>query len=659
MQPFDALTLKAVLHEARPVLVNRRIDRIQQISRDEVAIALRSKAGTSHLLVSAQASFGRLCLVHTPPQAKSPNVPVFCQLLRKYLSGAILTDMQQLSGERVVDLKFNCTDELGNRATRILTAEIMGRHSNLILWDEASEKILAASHNVTQEMSRHREIAPGLRYCRPPRQEKPNVFSVSQEEFKKMFASARSDAGIETVEQWLISSFSGLGRHLCDEVVRAAELEYAAGSEHVAGSERAAELEQGGHLQFGNNRAANFLWNHIADIQVRTEYKPAMRKDLMRYTVLSWQKEALLEKAKAPANEAQIRSEEDSLPPNEVRVLPSKEAPVSTNDQVSVEWTSFLSANDMVEAYFKGVQLRAEIQQLKDRIKSELKNEQDKLQSRIDIADKLLVAAHDHERFKHFGDLILANVQVIETGQEKLQCENLFADQSCFANEGDSISIVLNPNLSSSQNAQNYYRQYAKSRVRIKAATVSQQEALEKLKNVMDQYKALEQAETLSDLQILKERILDRGKKLEQAPRQNHSNSKNKTTAPRLLSIKSSDGLTIIIGRNRYENDVLVGKLAQPHDIWMHAQGLEGAHVLVKVYGKKDPPLSTIVEAAQVAARFSRSGLGGKIKVAYTYAKYVRKLGKDKPGLVRYENEKTIEVDTAAPMPPALRKLFS
>lgn len=57
------------------------------------------------------------------------------------------------------------------------------------------------------------------------------------------------------------------------------------------------------------------------------------------------------------------------------------------------------AANDMVEAYFKGVQLRAEIQQLKDRIKSELKNEQEKLQSRIDIADKLLVAAHDHERF--------------------------------------------------------------------------------------------------------------------------------------------------------------------------------------------------------------------------------------------------------------------
>ena len=83
------------------------------------------------------------------------------------------------------------------------------------------------------------------------------------------------------------------------------------------------------------------------------------------------------------------------------------------------------------------------------------------------------------------------------------------------------------------------------------------------------------------------------------------------------------------------------------------------SHVLIKLPNKKDPPQSTLKEAAQIAARFAKVGLGGKVKVVYTYGKYVRKIAKDKPGLVRYENEKTLEVDTAAALPAALRKFFS
>lgn len=608
MQPFDALTMRAVIQEARPLLLNRRVDKIQQISRDEVVIALRSKAGTGYLLVSAQSSFGRICLVLNPPVAKSQNPPAFCQLLRKYLGAAVLTDIRQLPGERIVDLKFACTDELGNRANRILSAEIMGRHSNLICWDEETEKILAASHNVTQEMSRQREIAPGLRYCRPPGQEKLGIFDVKEESFRERFFALKETlaAGQSTVtelpqtfEQWLIANFAGLGRHLAEEIVGAGRLPDRVEPDSV------------------NEEAFAGLWQRVEQLQSRSEYKASMREDLSRFSVVSWFSEG---ESESSAEEA------DS-------------------------WKSFPSVNDMVDAYFKALQLRAEIQQLKDRIKAELKSEHDKLRSRLDQANKLLQESGNHARYKNFGDLILSNIQSIKPGQTSLVCDDLFAA------EGGSVSIELNPNLSISQNAQSYYRLYAKARTRTRTADLSKNDSEKCLQDVMQHQEALDKAANLGDLQILKEQILDRGKKIETPIRQ--SGPKDKPHQKRLLSMRSCDGLNIIVGRNKNENDLIISKLAQPHDIWMHAQGLEGAHVLVKVFGKKDPPMTTLKEAAQLAARFSRSGLGGKVRVAYTYARYVRKIAKDKPGLVRYENEKTIEVDTSAPMPASLRKLFS
>lgn len=601
MQPFDALTMRAIIQEARPLLLNRRIDKIQQLSRDEVVLALRSKAGTAFLLVSAQASFGRLCLVLTAPPPKTQSTPAFCQILRKHLSSGTLVALDQIPGERIADLVFACTDELGNRSTKILTAEIMGRHSNLILWDKDTETILGASHNVTQEMSRQREVAPGLRYCRPPKQEKPGIFFVTADEFANAFSvlkSAQLEAEeIKTYEQWLMSTFAGLGRHLSEEIIEAARL--------LGGFN--------GHPPSESTRSA--LWSKVSAIQSSVAYDPSMREDLTRFSVVSWWKQAAPEQA----------------------------------DQ----WKEFPSANDMVDAYFRGIQLRTEIQQLKDRIRSELRSEEEKLKFRLNTAEKLLGTSRDHHHYKNYGDMILANLKNLHPGQSVLQCPDLYTES------GAKVEIALNPNLNGSQNAQSYYRLFAKSRTRCHTARASHQDAAARLEEVNSHFRLLDKADSLLELQSLKERVLDRGKKAE-APQQNQQRPRdNKPSQPRLMSIKSSDGLTIIVGRNKTENDVLISKLTQPHDIWLHAQGLEGAHVVIKTQNKKEPPATTLREAAQVAARFARTGLGGKIKIVYTLGKYVRKLGKDKPGLVRYENERTLEVDTTAPMPPSLRRLFT
>lgn len=590
MQPFDALTIRAVLQEARPLLTNRKVDKVQQLARDEIVITLRSRTGLSNLLLSAHASFGRLCLVNYPNVPKKPNLPNFCLLLRKHLTGATLLGVEQMQGERIVDFVFSCVDEVGVASYKVLTAEIMGRHSNLIFWDKETQKVVAASHVVTSEMSRQREVAPGLPYVRPPKQERLNIFKMKEAEFNQLYQDHRNAEAAIPLEQWLLTTFAGLGRHLADELVSAAVI----------------DARQSGH----DDAVRQSLWNRILPLQSMNEFKPAMRIDLSRYTVLSWL--------------------------------------VDAHDS---QWKSFPSVNDMIEEYFRAQEVQERFQQLRDRLEAELRSQSDKLHSRLQSATENVSAGERKDEFKKFGDLILANMSLINPGQTELCCEDIYAA------DGSTVRIPLSASLTAAQNSQNYYRQFAKARARRNAATAAEADARSRLSTIENQTRVLHDAKTAEDLESLRESLLGKHLRAE-APKA--AELQKKRSKPRLLSLVSSDGWTIYVGRNRQENDELITRVAQPQDLWMHLVGQSGAHVLIKVPStKQDPPANTLKEAAQVAARLSKGVAGGKVRVVYTQCRYVRKIAKAKPGVVRYENEKTLEVDTSTPMPPPLKKLFA
>ncbi|HEY9716392.1 MAG TPA: NFACT RNA binding domain-containing protein [Trichormus sp.] len=612
MQPFDALTIRAVLQEAKPILVNRKVDKVTQLGRDEIVLTLRSKAGMINLLMSAQTAYGRICLVkptasQAPPDKGGRNSgglqSTFCTLLRKHLGGATLVGVEQPPGERMVDFVFSCIDEVGGISIKILSAEIMGRHSNLIFWEKDTQKIVCASHIVTKEMSRQREVAPGLRFERPPGQDKPNIFAIDEKDFAEKVEAFKTAVKngeplnpplAPTVEQWLLNSFTGLGRHLAAELVAAAEVQSVAGS--------AAE----------DGEMVEKLWKRVLQLHDVQQYKPAMKLDLSTYTVLSWWPELSGE-----------------------------------NEQ----WKPFPAVNDLIEEYYRLVEAREHFNQLRERLRSELKGEGDKLEARISAASLQLGNGGTLEELKRHGDLVLANIGSIGAGQDQLVCEDLFEP------DGTPVTIKLNPNISPAQNAQAFYRQFAKSRARRGAATIACREASQRLDVIRNQITMVEGANTSEQLRQLKDSLL--GRKPQEAMRAPLPPAKKKNKS-RLMSITSSDGWTIYVGRNRQENDYLLSKLALPYDLWLHIQGQGGAHVLIRVpASKQDPPMTTLKEAAQVAARMSKAASGTKVRVVYTQCRYVKKIAQDKPGVVRYENERTIEVDTGGPMPKCMKQLFS
>lgn len=125
MQPFDALSIRAVINEAKPLLLNRKVDKVSQLSRDEIVLTLRSKAGMTNLLVSAQSAYGRICLFKAPPssaldKSRGQNASNFCLLLRRHLTGATVIAVEQPIGERTVDMIFSCTDEVEQLQSKCL-----------------------------------------------------------------------------------------------------------------------------------------------------------------------------------------------------------------------------------------------------------------------------------------------------------------------------------------------------------------------------------------------------------------------------------------------------------------------------------------------------------------------------------------------------------
>lgn len=162
---LDAATLALVANELNSTLLDAKIDKIFEPTRDEVLMTLRTRTQTFKLLLSARSGSARVCL--TKESFENPLTPPgFCMLLRKHLTGGRLTGLHMEPGDRIVFFDFLCTNEMGDLVTNTLAAELMGRYSNLVLIQ--SGKIIDASSAWILRTARSASCCPDCRiHCRP------------------------------------------------------------------------------------------------------------------------------------------------------------------------------------------------------------------------------------------------------------------------------------------------------------------------------------------------------------------------------------------------------------------------------------------------------------------------------------------------------------
>ncbi len=168
--PMDGVMLGFIARELKDKLVGGRVDKLTQPEKDEIILTIRNQGENRMLLATANAGSARLHLT-TEKKANPLEPPVFCMLMRKMLTGSRVVDVRQIQGDRIIEIDFDCLDEMGDHVIRRLICEFMGRHSNLIFTHQDG-KIIDSVIHVTEEISRVREVLPGLMYQLPPEQGK-------------------------------------------------------------------------------------------------------------------------------------------------------------------------------------------------------------------------------------------------------------------------------------------------------------------------------------------------------------------------------------------------------------------------------------------------------------------------------------------------------
>ena len=208
---LDAVCLRAVLEELRPQLLDLRIDKVQQPSRDQVILLLR---GNRRLLLNAGAGSPRIHFTELL-RDNPAEPPMFCMLLRKYLVGGRVESLTQPGMERSAELTFRVTDEFGRESRRTLVLEAIGRRSNLILLDE-ERRIIDCLRRVDSEMSPERQVLPGLFYELPPTHEKRPFTEGDEADFRAALAAANPE---RPADAFLLDTYFGLSPLVARELV--------------------------------------------------------------------------------------------------------------------------------------------------------------------------------------------------------------------------------------------------------------------------------------------------------------------------------------------------------------------------------------------------------------------------------------------------------
>ena len=208
---FDGFFLHHMVEELQRELVNGRIQKINQPFEQELVLQIRSNRQSHRLLLSAHPVFGRIQLTQTT--FENPAQPsTFIMVLRKYLQGALIESIEQVENDRIVEMTVSNKNEIGDHIQATLIIEIMGKHSNILLVDKSSHKILEVIKHVGFSQNSYRTLLPGSTYIAPPSTESLNPFTIKDE---KLFEILQTQ---ETTAKNLQNLFQGLGRDTANEL---------------------------------------------------------------------------------------------------------------------------------------------------------------------------------------------------------------------------------------------------------------------------------------------------------------------------------------------------------------------------------------------------------------------------------------------------------
>ena len=577
---FDSLLLAAVRDELGKTLVGGKVEKISQPDPLEIVFRFYHAGHKLDLLLSCDPQDARAHLTHLRRE-NPPTPPSFCGLLRKYLDGAWLNDVSMPLGfgERVLHLHFKAVD--GARLT--LIAEIMGKHSNLILVTEAGV-ILGAAKTIGRGINRFRQILPGLTYVSPPRQRgKRDPLSA---------LSSESDApesdevlSLEEAKDWLMTHWSGISPLLAQETIL--------------------RVQRGALTQQALHHALTLL---LTVVRVG-DWMPRVWTDAEGKTIGAYPIPML------------------SVPPSSQHLRESVSVALDHAAGSIIRRETFDRAKEsLLAALHRTRKLR--------------EREAEELQQGLKNAGRA-------EEYRQTGDLLLTNQSQIQRGQALVSVPDYYApplpdgeptmrfivlDPALGIHENAERFYKRSRKAETSAMTLRERRAQALEEVALisqaerEAARATTPEEINAIRMSMAQSLAHGAPQTNTG---------GPGQKPAPADFEGH----------KIKRYHSVDGWEILVGENATSNDYLTTKIAVSSDIWLHVRAATSAHGVIRAQNRPaSVSPAALQQAAEMVAARSESKHSSLIPVDYTLKKYVRKPRKSAPGTVTYQNEKTLFV---------------
>lgn len=272
-------------------------------------------------------------------------------------------------------------------------------------------------------------------------------------------------------------------------------------------------------------------------------------------------------------------------------------------------------------------------------LKAIVDRERRRAEKRLGYCRQTLASGDQIETLRRWGELLTANIHAISQKASEITLNDLYT--------GEPLTIPLNPRLGPAANAQAYFRRVQKQKTAIARANQEEARLAAEQDYLTGVEMALKQAENKSDLEDIREELVGQG--YIPAPTLKKKRASTKRISPQPLSFCAPDGTPILVGKNNRQNDYVTFRIACDEDLWLHARGMPGAHVVIRAGSRAVSP-EVLETAASLAAYYSRGRDAGSVPVDYTLRRHVKKPRGSRPGFVIYREENTV---MATPIRPS------
>lgn len=579
---LDGIVISNIVYELRDTLLGGRFNKIAQPEKDELLITIKGQdRGAYKLFLSAGAGMPLIYLTEKT-KASPLTAPNFCMLLRKHLNNCKILDISQPGLERIVSMKLEHMDELGDLKVKYLIIELMGKHSNIIFCDD-SMTIIDSIKRVNQFMSSVREVLPGREYFIPETTNKLNPLTIDYSSFKANILSKAQPVG-----KAIYTNLTGISPLIANEICYRASID-------SGESTSALNEDTGLHLYRNFER----IMQNVKD----NEFTP--------HIIIG-----------------------DRGP------IEFSSVPLNCYSGTGYEINNFTSASAMLETYYATKNAVSRMHQKSADLRKLVANAIERSSKKYDLQLKQLQDTDKRDKYKVYGELITSFGYGLEPNSKELVAENYYNN-----NEKINIPLdpTIAPMENAKKYFAKYNKlkrtfEALSSLIQETRDEINHLESIRaSLEIATDEYDLAELKHELMEYGYIKRKFTSGKSKTK--------DSSKKSSKSKPFHYISSDGYHIYVGKNNYQNEDLTFKLADGGDWWFHAKSLPGSHVIVKS-GQIDLPDRTFEEAARLAAHYSGAKDADKVEIDYTQRKNIKKPSGSKPGFVIYHTNYSLVADT-------------